>query len=206
MTQFNNMSVEQIIARIESHKSDGDDAVREICICLVELKRRKIAHPLHKNPVYRWYEVIASDKLHPGVAVLFNGNPRYLEHVVGRPLDVQKGIVSGREYDVVFAKGTEIKSERKSAIKMSLSMFQRLFPIGKHPASLSEQRAALEVEIEAKPCTHIRRDPIVRADASSRVLFVGKHSIPLSVVKAALAEIGLTVTGEDYDDQQEGAV
>lgn len=188
---FNNMSVEQIIARIEEAKDDSFEAAREICNCLVELNKRKVSHPLHKDRVYRWYKDIAAEKLHPGIAMIFNGNPRYIEHVLGRPLDLQKGMVAGREYDVVYEWSGELKEAKKSIMQMSLGVFQRLFPKGQSPATVKQQTEALKKEISLRAKNVTKHGPIVRADRDAKLLYVGTTAVPLSVVRTALKEIGL---------------
>lgn len=196
MSQFNNMSVEQIVGRIEEYKADGLAAIKNICVALKELKVRKQRHPLHRDRVYKWFLEVADGRLHPGVVALFNGRKGYLDHLVGRPLDVQKQILAERDLDVVQWDGRkrQIVEVRKPAIKLSLKDFQRVFPKGKPLPTLSEQRAALEVEIAAQPVTHTQHGPIVRATHNGKALLVGRTEVPMNTIINALREMGATVT------------
>ena len=189
------MSVEQIIAQIEDFKTEIDENFLSICNRLVELKRRKVVHPLHKDRVFRWFELISKEQVHPGLVRLWNGNPAYIDCVVGRPMDIQKNMLAGVEYSVVYERQHEIKEVRKSVYKMALAQFQRAFPKGAPPATVKEQFAAIQSEIDTKSKTVLRSGPIVKANASTRVLRVGNTEVPLHIVRAALAEIGLELLG-----------
>lgn len=193
VNQFNNMSPQQIVARIEELKESGLDSVRAICVCLLELRRRSLTHPLHKDKIYRWFEPIASGKLHPGLVGLFNGNRSHLDHIVGRQMDLQNGMVAGIEYPVAIAVKGEIVEKRQSVTKMALKTFQRAFPKDVSPATISEQRAALAAELESAPKTHVRSDPIIKADSAKETLTIGRQTVPITAIKAALAEIGLEI-------------
>ena len=197
VTQFNNMSNEQIIALIEDYKVQGLEAIKATCVALKELKARGSKHPYHRDRVYRWFNEVTDGRLHPGVVAMFNGNPSYLEPVIGRPLDTQKAIVAGREFDVAFERKGLIIDGRKTAAQMSIQMFRRLFPTGKPPATLAEQRKALEAEMSNKPVTFVRGHPVVKADRDKWEVRVGNTAIPLNVIKGALAEIGLSVIEQE---------
>ena len=195
--RFNNMSIQQIIAKIEESRAEGFSSMVEICHCLKELKVRKCSHPLFKDRVYRHFEAIADGKLHPGVVALFNGNASYLDHVSGRPMDLQKGMIAEREYDVAVEVRGEIVVSRKTVSKMSLATFQRLFPKDASPATVAQQKkelATLAQKIAANTApTRTQHGPIVRADAALQIVKVGTISVPISVLRVALGEIGLSV-------------
>lgn len=196
MNQFNNMSPEQIIARIEDYKAEGISAIKDICVALRELRLRNVKHPLHRDRVYQWFNEVADGRLHAGLVALFNGNRSYLKHIIGRPMEVQKAMLAGRDFDVVFERKGEIVDGRKSVLKMSLQMFQRLLPEGERPRTLSEQREALEVELASKPKVRTVAGPIVRAIKEEGVLMVGTTRVPLTIITAALKEVGYNVKEE----------
>ena len=199
LTKYNNMSNEQIIALIEDCVADGLNRQEEICQHLQEMARRKQRHKFHKHPLYKWYNEVADHKLAMSVVALYSGRKAYLERLVGRSLDLQKSIIAERDIDVaqVDRKTGEIVETRKPVIKLNLTDFQRVFPLGKPPATVVAQRAALEAELAAKPApapVRTKHGPIVRADKARNVLKIGSQEVPLSVIKTALAEIGLSVS------------
>ena len=196
VTRYDNMRDEQIIALIEDCVQDGLNRQEEICSHLQEMNRRGKKHKLHKHPLYKWFNEISDRKLTMAVVALFSGKRAYLDHLVGRSIDMQKSIVAERELDVAqFDRKTrQIVDNRKPAIKLSIADFQRVFPKGKSVATLSEQRKALEVEMAQAPVTHTKHGPIVRANKETGVFMVGTTKVPLSVVVAALTEIGAQVT------------
>lgn len=196
VTKYNNMSNEQIISLIEDCVSSGLSHQEEICQHLKEMSRRNLRHKFHKHPLYKWFNEVADKKLLMGVVALFSGKKSYLEHLVGRPLDMQKTILAEIPLDVaqIDRKTGQIVDARKPALRLKLTDFQRVFPIGKPPATLKEQREALAAEMAAQPVTRTVHGPIIRAIKEEGVLMVGSTRVPLHLVSAALKEIGAQVT------------
>ena len=195
---FNNMSVEQIIAQIEDYKAEGHSALKAICERLTELKVRGCKHPLHTDRVYKWHKHVTNGRLLPGIVEIFTSS--YLEHLIDRPADLQRQIMSKREIDVaqIDRKTGQIVDNRKPAIKLSLADFRRVFPKGRPPATLKEQRDALQAEIEQQPVMRTRRGPVIRAIREDGILMVGATKVPLHLVAAALVEIGAKVSLPDF--------
>ena len=196
VTKYNNMSAEQIISLIEDCVQDGLTRQEEICQHLQEMSRRKIRHRLHRHPLYKWFNEVADRKLAMSVVALYSGKKAYLDHLVGRPIDTQRQIVAELPIDVaqMDRKTNQIVAVRKPVIRLNLSDFKRVFPLGKPPATFAEQKAALEAELAAKPVTQTQHGPIVRAIKEESVLMVGTVKVPLSVIRTALIEIGAKVT------------
>ena len=195
--RYNNMRDEQIIALIEDCIQSGLSSQQDICEHLAEMARRRIRHRLHTHPLYKWYQEVADGKLLMGVVALYHGkrDKPYLNRLVGRSLDMQKAILAERDIDVaqLDRKTQKIVDVRKPVIRLSLADFQRVFPLGKPPATLKEQREALEAELASRPVTRTTHGPIVKADATLGILKVGNTSVPFSAIRAALAEIGMTI-------------
>ena len=193
--RYNNMRDEQIIALIEDCIQSGLSSQQDICEHLAEMARRRVRHKLHKHPLYKWYAQVADGNLLMGVVALYSGRKQYLDRLVGRSLDMQKAILAERDIDVaqLDRKTQKIVDVRKPVICLSLADFQRVFPLGKPPATLKEQREALEAELASRPVTRTTHGPIVKADATLGILKVGNTSVPFSAIRAALAEIGMTI-------------
>ena len=195
--RYNNMRDEQIIAMIEDCIQSGLSSQQDICEHLAEMARRRVPHRLHTHPLYKWYQEVADGKLLMGVVALYHGkrDKPYLNRLVGRSLDMQKAILAERDIDVaqLDRKTQKIVDVRKPVIRLSLADFQRVFPLGKPPATLKEQREALEAELASRPVTRTTHGPIVKADAILGILKVGNTSVPFSAIRAALAEIGMTI-------------
>lgn len=196
LTKYNNMTSEQVIALIEDCVADGLARQEEICSALQELGRRGVRHKLHKHPLYKWFNEVADRKLAMSVVALYSGKKAYLDHLVGRPIDTQRQIVSELPIDVaqMDRNTNRILAVRKPVIRLNLADFKRVFPLGKPPATFAEQKAALEVELAAQPVTRTQHGPIVRAIKEESVLMVGTVKVPLSVIRTALIEIGAKVT------------
>ena len=193
-THLNNLTIEQIIARIEERKDDGNSAIKEICVCLLELSKRSVKHPLHRDRVYRWYAHIAGDKLHAGLAAMFNGNPRYLDHVCGRNMDLQKAMFSGVEYEIARVVAGEVKVVRKNVAAMSLAEFQRLFPKDRSPATISEQQAQLAVQLaENNAGISESKELTVRVAEDRLSLSIGRNSVRIATLLTALESAGYIV-------------
>ena len=193
--RYNNMRDEQIIALIEDCIQSGLSSQQDICEHLAEMARRDRRHRLHNHRLYKWYKEVADGRLSMGVVAMFEGDKRYLDRLVGRSLEMQKSIVAERDTDLAqFDRKTRtIVDVRKPVIKLSLADFRRVFPLGKPPATLKEQREALEAEMASRPVTSTTHGPIVKADATLGILKVGNTSVPFSAIRAALAEIGMTI-------------
>ena len=110
---------------------------------------------------------------------------------IGRPEDVQKTVAAGREFDVAVITKGEIVERKIPASRMNLKTLELLFPSGKSPRGLSEQKAILKEELDAAPVTHVRQQPVVRAVVDQQALRVGGTTIPLSAFQQALADLGL---------------
>lgn len=203
MTQFNNMTTEDLRGLIGEYLREADTNLERICSALVEVKRRSAPHELFKHKLYRWYAEVASGKLHPGLVFLWNGDGQKLQCFVGRPLDFQLGVLTDRDIGVVREQNGKLTEVRQKMKTMKTKEMARVLPKGEKQRTFDEQREILQAEISARvPKTETV--PEVKGDAAARVLRVGKYSIPLALVKTALAEIGLAVTGDGYDDQHQG--
>lgn len=186
---LHNQSVEQIVADIESLKSEGENVVVEISQRLVELRRRKCAHSLFADRVFRHFDKIASGRVLPGIVTMFNGDKWYISRFSALPMEAQKAIVNRLDITVAEERNGGIVEARKPVIRMSKAVINRVFPEGGGVATFSDQRAALLMEITArKPAP-----PRVRADAEKRCLLVGKSEVSLAELKPALAALGLAI-------------
>ena len=198
VSKFNNMSTEQLLHLIAEYRLTAETNFKEICLALVEVKRRAEPHNLFRDKLFRWYAEVAAEKLHPGIVFHWDGNRQKMECFIGRPLERQLAVLQGREIGIVEEVNGEMLESRKKIISMSPKELRRVFPKGEDIRTFDEQREILQAEIAARvPKTETV--PEVKGDVAARVLRVGKHAIPLALVKAALAEIGLTVTGEGYE-------
>lgn len=191
MNNFHNRSNEQLIAEIESIKEDGLAAFSATCERLTELSRRNYRHPLHRHNLYRHHAAVTAQRLHPAIVILFDGGARHMDCFIGRPEDVQKTVAVGREFDVAIISKGEIAERKISASRMNLKTLELLFPAGKSPRTLTEQKAILQAELDAAPATHVNRQPVVRASVEDRSLIVAGTKIPLTAFKAALADLGI---------------
>lgn len=146
-TMFHNKTMNELISIIEDLLKDGDTNTKRICDALFEISKQKGKHPLFKHPVFKWFKEISTEKLHPRILASLK-TKRYLDHVLGRPMDVQDRIAAGKEFDVVKLVKGEIVVVKQSFRGMNYETFSRLFPIGKPPATVSEQTKSLEAQME----------------------------------------------------------
>lgn len=189
MNNLHNMSVEQIVGDIESLKTDGENIIVDICIRLVELRRRKCGHPLFVDLVFRHFDKIASGRVLPGIVTMFNGERWYVGRLSGLPVETQKAVVNKLDMDVAEERAGEIIEVRKSVIRMSRATISRVFPEGGGVATFIEQRKVLLTEIKGRKPPAQR----VRADAKKRCIMVGNSEVSLTELKPALAELGLAL-------------
>lgn len=202
VSKFNNMTTEQILHLIAEYRLAAETNFKEICLALVEVKRRGEPHNLFRHKLFRWYAEVAAEKLHPGLVFHWDGDRRKMECLIGCKMQMQLAILQGRDIGVICEKNGELVETRRTMRDMVAPELRRVFHKGE-PRTFDEQREILQAEIAARvPKTETV--PEVKGDAAARVLRVGKYSIPLALVKTALAEIGLTVTGDGYDDQHQG--
>ena len=183
-----NQNEAQTIARIEELKGDLALNFKQICELLLLLK----GHYLHTDPLFRHYREIASGKLIAECVMVMAGKLGYLKHMSGRPRDVQLEIASDGEFDWCMVVKGEIVTKRSGWRKMYAADFKRMFPIGGGIRSVQEQRAIIQQEIAAGPVTHIRRQPTARIDVNAQTFTLGGQTVPLSVVVAAMREVGLS--------------
>ena len=186
-----NQSEAQIIARIEDLRADLALNFGQICELLVLIK----PHYLHKDPMFKWYREVATGKLLPETVMTFAHKPDYLKHLCGYNRETQMAITRGNEFNWCEEYRGEIVEKRTDWKKMSAAAFKRMFPIGGPVQSVHEQRAALEAELASKPKTHVRQQPVARADGEKQTFSLGTQTVPLSVILGALREIGLEVRG-----------
>lgn len=202
MVSFHNRSDEELVAEIESLKVEGLANFASTCERLTELAKRGYKHPLHRHSQYRHHAEVSSGKLIPAIVVMFDGDRPRMACFRGRPEDVQRTVASGREFDVVLRTNTGTLVERKlSAGRMSLKTLRILFPEGKPPRPLSEQRAILQAELNALPKTHLNGKPLVQALPGKEALRVAGSEIPLTAINAALVEMGYRLVKEPEELQ-----
>ena len=189
--KLSNQQEAQIGARIEDLLSDFAMNFGQICELLTQLK----SHYLHKDNKFRWYREVASGKLLPLTVMQFSGKKGYLEHLCGYNRDLQKSLLLMKEFDWVDIDRGQIVEKRTDWTKMSSAAFKRMFPIGGPVRSVHEQRAILEAELASRPKTHVRQQPVARADGEKQTFSLGTQTVPLNVILGALREIGLEVRG-----------
>lgn len=199
VSKFNNMSTEQLLHLIAEYRAAAETNFKEICLALVEVKRRGEPHNLFRDKLFRWYAEVAGEKLHPGLVFHWDGDRRKMECLIGCKMPMQLGILQGRDIGVICEKNGELVETRRTMRDMKAPELRRVFHKGE-PRTFDEQREVLQAEIAARQPKTMDM-PEVKGDAAARVLRVGKHTIPLALVKAALAEIGLTVSGEGYESE-----
>ena len=198
VSKLNNMTTEQVLHLIAEYRATAEANFVEICLALVELKRRGEPHNLFRDKLFRWYAEVAGEKLHPGLVFHWDGDRRKMECFIGRKLELQLAVLQGRDIGVIREEKGKLVEARQTMRDMTAKDLQRVFPKGQAQRNFDEQREILQAEIAARP-PKTETVPKIKGDAAARVLCVGKHTIPLALVKAALAEIGLTVTGEGYE-------
>lgn len=177
-----NQNEAQVIARIEDLKGDLGLNYKQICECLVLLK----SHYMHRDPLFRSYRDVASGAIIPEAVMCMAAKRGYLDHIAGRPRDLQRKIASDGEFDWCTVVRGEIVEKRTGWKKMGAADFKRMFPIGGPVRSMSEQRAALAQEMASAPVTHIRREPVARVNVEAQTFTLGTQTVPLSIVLAAL--------------------
>lgn len=188
MNSLHNMSVEQIVSDIESLKAEGDNVIVEICLRLVELRRRKCGHPLFVDPVFKHFGKIASGKVLPALVAMYSSKPWHLRRLGALPTEAQKAIVNRLDMTVAEERAGEVVETRKPVVRMSMQTINRAFPESGGIASYSAQRESLLAEIKDRTPP----PPRVRADPDKRCVVVGKSEVSLPELKAALADLGLT--------------
>lgn len=189
--KLSNQSEAQIVARIEDLKADLALNFGHICELLVQIK----SHYLHKDPMFKWYREVGTGKLLPETVMTFARKPDYLKHLCGYNRETQMAITRGNEFNWCEDYRGQIVEKRTDWRKMSVAAFKRMFPIGGPVQSVHEQRATLEAELASKPTTHVRQQPVARADGEKQTFSLGTQTVPLNVILGALREIGLEVRG-----------
>jgi hypothetical protein len=179
----------QIVQKIEELLGDISHNFKTICEYLAKLPK----HYLHRDPMFKNYKEVANGKLIPEVVMAMAKASTLLPHICGRPPEVQRGIASDNPISWLTVEKGQIVERRGSWRKMATTDFKRMFPIGGAILSLSEQRAAIEQEMSAKPVTHIRQQPIAKADTTAGTFKLGTQTVPLSVIISALREAGVSV-------------
>ncbi|MFN7883446.1 MAG: hypothetical protein ACK5PF_10610 [bacterium] len=177
----------QIIQKIEELLDDLALNFRRICELLTGIEK----HDLHKHWMFKWYRQVASNKLEPDVIMAMGGKRPFIKHMVGRPREVQMKVAQDGLFDWVRAVKGEVVDRRGSWRQMADDEFKRMFPIGGPVRTVQEQRAVLLAELAAGPVTHIRQQPVARVDMDAGTFRLGAQVVPLSVLCAALAEVGI---------------
>jgi hypothetical protein len=182
-----NRSEAQIVHRIQELLNDITLDIQQICDLLVEID----SHYLHRDPMFRWYREVHSNKLVPDLIMAMCRKQTFIKHMVGRPREVQMTLAQDGEFEWAREVKGEVEFRRGSWRQMDDAEFKRMFPIGGPVRTVQEQRALLLTEMAAKPVTHIRQQPIARVDLKAGTFRLGAQVVPLSVVWAALAEVGI---------------
>lgn len=194
--RLHNMSREQLIAFVDERKGTIIASFEDICEAIYELKTRcKFNHSLIGTELFRFYAQVRNGRLTGAMVYALGGNKRMLSHMEGRPKELQNELAAGRLLTIAVEIKGEIVERDKAIIDMRYAELARVFPINKSPATIGEQRAALEAELASKPKTHVRQQPVARADGEKQTFSLGTQTVPLNVILGALREIGLEVRG-----------
>jgi hypothetical protein len=182
-----NRNEAQMVQKIEELLQDMALNFRQICDLLAGID----SHYLHKDPMFRWYAEVSSGRLAPELIMAMGRKGAFIKHMVGRPREVQMTLAQDGAFDWAREVKGEVQAKRGSWRQMSDAEFKRMFPIGGPVRSVQEQRDLLLTEMAAKPVTHIRQQPIARVDLKAGTFRLGAQVVPLSVLWAALAEVGI---------------
>ena len=196
--KLSNQNEAQLVARIEDLKADLSFNFGQICELLTQIK----SHYLHKDPMFKWYREVGTGKLLPETVMTFARKPDYLKHLCGYSRETQMSITRCNEFNWCEEFRGEIVEKRTDWKKMSSAAFKRMFPIGGPVRSVHEQRAIVEAELASKSKTHVRQQPVARADGEKQTFSLGTQTVPLNVILGALREIGLEVRGLETLNQQ----
>ena len=184
-----NQSEAQTIARIEELKGDLALNFKQICDLLALVSQ----HYLHRDPLFRHYREVASGKLIPELVMAMGLKRGYLQHMMGRPREVQMQIARDADLSWCCAVRGEIVEKRTSWKAMGAADFKRMFPIGGPVRSPHEQAAILREEMATQPVTHVRGQPLARVNLADQTFKLGSQVVPISIVLAAMAEAGIRV-------------
>lgn len=208
MTHINqtNRSLEDAIAAIEDLKGDLANNVYEICLNLVICDLRRFRHPLFGSPIFRHFRAIANRQIDAGLVWAFNGDKFRIERLIGIPEEVQRNIVAGHLFTVasVDTKTGEIVEKQYSAVDMPKATFARFFPGGGKRATFSEQKAALEIELQnaaAKRQEAAKNGKKIQVNTVRRTIRVPGETATLEQITEALRKFGLTVTKLDTEKE-----
>ncbi len=182
-----NRNEAQMVQKIEELLGDMALNFRQICDLLVGIDR----HYLHRDPMFRFYREVATGKLVPELIMAMCKAGPLIKHMTGRPREVQMTLARDGAFDWVREVKGQIEVRRGSWRQMSQPEFKRMFPIGGPVRSVQEQSALLQEEMAARPVTHIRQQPIARIDLKARTFSLGAQVVPLTVLIAAFAEVGI---------------
>ena len=196
-SRLHNASRQQLCDLINDLLKEGIIAsFEEICSMIFELKTRcKFNHELIGHSMFRFYAEVRNGRLTGAMVYALGGNKRMLSHMEGRPKDFQNELAGGKLVTIVTTSKSEIVERDKAVIDMTYSELARAFPAGKSPATIGEQRSALEAELASKPKAHVPQQPVARADGEKQTFSLGGQTVPLNVILGALREIGLEVRG-----------
>ena len=196
-SRLHNASRQQLCDLINDRLKEGIIAsFEEICCMIYELKTRcKFNHELIGHPMFRFYAEVRNNRLTGAMVYAFGGNKRKLAHFEGRPKELQNELASGKLVTVIGISKGDIVEKKLAIVDMAPAELARAFPVGKSPATIGEQRTALEAELASKPKIHVRQQPVARADGEKQTFSLGTQTVPLNVILGALREIGLEVRG-----------
>jgi hypothetical protein len=184
-----NRNEAQMVQKIEELLQDMALNFRQICDLLAGID----SHYLHRDPMFRWYRDVASGRLAPELIMAMGRKAAFIKHIVGRPREVQMKVAQDGPFDWARAVKGEVVDRRGSWRQMADDEFKRMFPIGGPVRTVQEQRAVLLAELAAGPVMHIRRQPVARVDMDAGTFRLGAQVVPLSVLWAALAEVGISL-------------
>ena len=178
------------IARIEELQDDLALNFKQICELLVLVKK----HYLHRDTLFQWYREVAHGSLIPEIVICMALKRQHLKHMIGRPREVQLSIARDTEFDWCSVFFDKIILKRTSWKCMRTADFIRMFPAGGAVRTVQEQRAILEEQLPFMKVTHVHGQPVARADAVAHTFTLGRQTVPISIVLAALREANIKTT------------
>lgn len=199
---YDNRSTETLIAEIEDLKGGLAENIYEICLRLNALDSRRYRHVLFGHPVFRHFRAIAAKRILPQIVLGVSGDKFKVERLLDIPEEVQRNIAAGNLFAVALYdryRGEFVEKEM-SPFDMPKATFARFFPGGGKRATFSEQKAALEVELQNEAA---RRQEVaknakkIQVNSVRKTIRVPGETATLDQIKEALRQLGLTVVAID---------
>jgi preprotein translocase subunit Sec61beta len=197
MSKFHNLTVAQLYKALDGYLIDGDHAIRDACVVLVELRQRGERPEVTRSGVFKWFREIATEQLTPRAVLVFaDACPTVLTKLSGQPRDYQNALADGKRIECAHVDDKlNVETRNIEVVRMNKSVMDAVFAPNGSIRPVEKQAEILVELAKAKASRKAEFKPVViKANTGADTVTVNGVDVSSVDLANALQELGYVIT------------